>query len=158
MAGPNYQTHTARVIMRRMKTTGRWMISLLLLVGTAAHADAELQSFLDATLNDVRTRANLPAVAALVQIDGKIEAQSAVGVRAAGHPELVTRQDLWHLGSDTKSMTATLIARLVEKGFLRYDDTMAKVFPGVAARMDPTMHDVTVAQLLTHTSGLPSLS
>jgi D-alanyl-D-alanine carboxypeptidase len=141
-----------------MKTTRRWMVSLLLLVGTAAHADAELQSFLDATLNDVRTRANLPAVAALVQIDGKIEAQSAVGVRAAGHPELVTRQDLWHLGSDTKSMTATLIARLVEKGFLRYDDTMAKVFPGVAARMDPTMHDVTVAQLLTHTSGLPSLS
>jgi D-alanyl-D-alanine carboxypeptidase len=134
------------------------MISLLLLVGAAAHADAELQSFLDATLNDVRTRANLPAVAALVQIDGKIEAQSAVGVRAAGHSEPVTKQDLWHLGSDTKSMTATLIARLVEKGFLSYDDTMAKVFPGVAARMNPAMHDVTVAQLLTHTSGLPSLS
>src|SRR3954470_22056962 len=103
MAGPNYQTHTARVIMRRMKTTGRWMISLLLLAGAAAHADAELQSFLDTTLNDARTRANLPAVAALVQIDGKIEAQSAVGARAVDHGEPVTNQDLWHLGSDTKA-------------------------------------------------------
>ena len=134
------------------------MISLLLLAGAVAHADAELQSFVDLTLNDARSHANLPAVAALVQIDGKVEAKSAVGVRAAGHPEPVTQQDLWHLGSDAKAMTATLIARLVEQGFLRYDETMAKVFPGVAARMSPAMHDVTVAQLLTHTSGLPSLS
>jgi CubicO group peptidase (beta-lactamase class C family) len=145
--------------MKPMKTTHRWMISLLLLLaGSAAQADAELQSFLDKTLNEIRTRANLPAVAALVQIDGKVEARSAVGVRAAGHPEPVTAQDLWHLGSDTKAMTATLIARLVEQGYLSYDDTMAKIFPGVAARMNPEMNHVTVAQLLTHTSGLPSLS
>jgi CubicO group peptidase (beta-lactamase class C family) len=141
-----------------MKTTSRWLIPLLLLVGGAAHADAGLQSFVEKTLNDVRTRANLPAVAALVQVDGKIEARAAVGVRATGHPEPVTQKDLWHLGSDTKAMTATLIARLVEQGFLSYDDTMAKVFPGVAARMSPAMHDVTIAQLLTHTSGLPTLS
>jgi D-alanyl-D-alanine carboxypeptidase len=141
-----------------MKTTKPWIISLLLLASAAAHADAELQSFVDQTLNEARTRANLPAVAALVKINGKIEAESAVGVRAAGHPEPVTKQDLWHLGSDAKAMTATLIARLVEQGFLKYDDTMAQVFPGVAARMSPAMHDVTVAQLLTHTSGLPTLS
>jgi len=132
-----------------MKTTKPWIISLLLLASAAAHADAELQSFVDQTLNEARTRANLPAVAALVKINGKIEAESAVGVRAAGHPEPVTKQDLWHLGSDAKAMTATLIARLVEQGFLKYDDTMAQVFPGVAARMSPAMHDVTVAQLLS---------
>jgi CubicO group peptidase (beta-lactamase class C family) len=142
-----------------MKTTNRrMMIPLLLLVAGAAHADAELQSFVDRTLTDARTRAELPAVAALVQVDGRIEAESAVGVRAAGHPEPVTRQDLWHLGSDSKAMTATLIARLVEQGYLKYEDTMARIFPGIAARMSPAMHDVTVAQLLTHTSGLPTLA
>ena len=141
-----------------MKTTNRWLISLWLLATSVAHADADLQAFVDRTLNDARTRANLPAIAALVQIDGQVAAKSAVGVRAVGHPEPVTTQDLWHLGSNTKAMTATLIARLVEQGYLGYGDTMAKVFPGVAARMDPAMHDVTVAQLLTHTSGLPSLS
>jgi len=134
------------------------MISLLWLVVGVAHADAELQSFLDATLNDARTRANLPAVAALVQIDGKVEARSAVGVRAAGHPEPVTQQDMWHLGADTKAMTATLIARLVEQGLVGYEEPMSRIFPGIAARMDPALHDVTVAQLLSHTAGLPSLT
>jgi CubicO group peptidase (beta-lactamase class C family) len=141
-----------------MKTTTRWMISLLGLVGTVAHADAELQSFVDKTLTDARTRANLPAVAALVQIDGRVEARSAVGVRAVGQREPVTQQDLWHLGSDTKAMTATLIARLVERGLVGYDETMGRIFPGIAARMDPALHNVTVAQLLSHTAGLPSLT
>jgi CubicO group peptidase (beta-lactamase class C family) len=129
-----------------------------LLLASFAHADAGLQSFVEKTLNDVRTKADLPAAAALVQVDGKIEAQAAVGVRGVGSSKTVTAQDLWHLGSDTKAMTATLIARLVEQGFLKYDDNMAKIFPGVAARMNPAMHDVTVTQLLTHTSGLPSLA
>jgi CubicO group peptidase (beta-lactamase class C family) len=134
------------------------MIAALLLAGSCAHASADLQSFVEKTLNDARTRADLPAVAALVQVDGKIEAQAAVGVRGVGSAKAVTQQDLWHLGSDTKAMTATLIARLVEQGLLRYDENMASIFPGVAARMSPAMHNVTVAQLLSHTSGLPSLA
>jgi CubicO group peptidase (beta-lactamase class C family) len=135
-----------------------WIITSLLLASGLAHADAALQSFVEKTLIDARTRADLPAVAALVQIDGKLEAQAAVGVRAVESSKPVTLQDLWHLGSDTKAMTATLVARLVEQGFFKYDDKMANIFPGVAARMSPAMHDVTVAQLLTHTSGLPSLA
>jgi D-alanyl-D-alanine carboxypeptidase len=134
-----------------------WIAFTLLFASAFAHADAGLQSFLEKTLTDARDGANLPAVAALVQVDGKIEAQAAIGLRSVGRPEQVTLDDSWHLGSDTKAMTATLIARLVEQGFLRYDETMAQIFPGVAARMSPEFHGTTVAQLLTHTSGLPSL-
>lgn len=135
-----------------------WITATLLLAGAFARADAELQAFVETTLTDARTRAGLPAIAALVQIDGKTEAQAAVGVRALGQAEKVTLQDSWHLGSDAKAMTATLIARLVEQGVLRYEDSMAKIFPGISARMNPVYHDVTVAQLLTHTAGLPSLT
>ena len=75
-----------------------------------------------------------------MQIDGKIEAQVAIGVRASGTPRQRSRlKDRWHLGSDTKAMTATLIARLVEQGYLGFDDTMAKLFPGIAARMNPAL-------------------
>jgi D-alanyl-D-alanine carboxypeptidase len=130
----------------------------LLLAGSFARADAELQSFVENTLTEARTRSGLPAVAALVQIGGQTEAEAAVGLRALGSTERVTLQDSWHLGSDAKAMTATLIARLVEQGYLGYDDTMAKIFPGIAARMNPVFHGVTVAQLLTHTAGLPSLT
>ena len=143
-----------------MKTTNCFVVSLLLLCALPArlaHADAELQAFVDKTLADVRARTDVPAVAVLVQINGRIEAQAAQGVRAVGRGEAVTLDDRWHLGSDTKAMTATLIARLVEQGYLRYEDTMARIFPGIAARMNPALHDVTVAQLLSHTAGLPGL-
>ena len=50
--------------------------------------------------------------------------------------------------------TATSIMILVEQGKLRWDSTIAEVFPELA----PTMHEgyrgVTLEQLLTHTGGL----
>ena len=36
---------------------------------------------------------------------------------------------LWHIGSDAKAMTATLIARLVEKKKLTWETTVADIFP-----------------------------
>ena len=133
------------------------VITLLLLCGLA-RADAELQAFVEKTLTDARSREGIPAMAALVQMNGKVEAQAVVGVRAAGQKPPATLNDEWHLGSCTKAMTATLVARLVEQGFLSFDDTMARIFPGIAARMHPDLHGVTVAQLLTHTSGLAPLT
>jgi CubicO group peptidase (beta-lactamase class C family) len=50
-----------------------------------------------------------PAIAALVEIDGRVVADAAIGRRALGHPQLVTADDRWHIGSDTKAFTATLI-------------------------------------------------
>src|SRR3569832_115474 len=106
-----------------------WIALMMLCASAWANADAELQGFVEKTLDEVRTRTGLPAAAALVQIDGKIAAQVAIGQRAMGHEPVVTPKDLWHLGSDTKAMTATLIARLVEQGYLGYDDSMARLFP-----------------------------
>jgi CubicO group peptidase (beta-lactamase class C family) len=141
----------------------RPLLAVTMLLGLSfaagfAHADADLQQFVQQSLNEARGKANLPAMAALVQINGKIEAQAAVGVRAVGQSEKVTLDDRWHLGSDTKAMTATMIARLVEQGVLDFDDTLAILFPGIAARMNPAFSNVTLAQLLSHTSGLTPLT
>jgi D-alanyl-D-alanine carboxypeptidase len=134
------------------------LLSLVLLVSASfAHADAALQSFLEQTLNSARDKAQLPAAASLIQIDGKIEARAAVGVRELDHPEAVTLDDRWHLGSDTKAMTATLIARLAERGLIGFDETLPQLFPGIAPRMDSQLSNVTLTQLLSHTSGLPPL-
>jgi CubicO group peptidase (beta-lactamase class C family) len=124
----------------------------------AAHADAELQTFVEQTLAKAREQHKLPAVAAAVQIGGKLEAEVAIGLRANGHPERVTTNDRWHIGSDTKAMTATLIARLVEQGKLRFEDTLADAFPQLAAGMNAQYRTVTITQLLSHTAGLPPLT
>jgi CubicO group peptidase (beta-lactamase class C family) len=131
----------------------------IFLIGPSfAGAEESLQPFLEQTLAAAREKDHLPAVAAVIQIDGKLAAEAALGVRALGHSEPVTTSDRWHIGSDTKAFTATLIARLVEQGILRFDDTLADLFPAFEATMDPAYRDVTVTQLLSHTAGLPPLT
>jgi len=130
----------------------------LALAVPVAHADTKLQAFVEQTLAEARDQHKLPGIAALVQIGGKVEAEVALGLRANGHPEPVTKDDRWHIGSDTKAFTATLIARLVEQRKLRFEDTLADAFPQLAAAMNPAYRSVTITQLLSHTAGLPPLT
>jgi CubicO group peptidase (beta-lactamase class C family) len=97
----------------------------------------------------------LPALAAAVVTNKGLVAVGAVGVRKRGSNVPVTINDQFHLGSNTKALTATLVALLVEQGLLRYSDTLGKVFPGLARQMSPELRRVTLAQLLTHRAGLP---
>lgn len=131
---------------------------VLLASPAAAQESVPLQTFLEQTLSAARNRDKLPAAAAIVQIDGKIVAEAAVGVRAVGRAKQVTTDDNWHIGSNTKAFTATMIARLVEKGVMRFEDTLAESFPAVAKQIDPSYRTVTVTQLLNHTAGLPALT
>lgn len=110
---------------------------------------------LNAILEPIRQKYELPALAAAVVLDRKLAAEGAVGVRRAGHQEPVTLHDRFHLGSCTKSMTATLCAILVEKGKLKWTTTIAEAFPKLKDKIHPDYHAVTLDQLLTHQSGLP---
>jgi CubicO group peptidase (beta-lactamase class C family) len=96
----------------------------------------------------------LPGMAAAVVEDGRITAIGAAGVRCRGHKEPITAEDLFHIGSDTKSMTATLIAVLVEEGKLRWNSTPAEVFAGTVKEIDPAWKRVTLEELLTHRAGV----
>ena len=49
---------------------------------------------------------------------------------------------------------ALLAAMLVEEGKLRWDSTVAEIFPELVERMDPGLRKVTLTQLLSHTSGV----
>ncbi|MBA4422176.1 MAG: serine hydrolase [Syntrophus sp. (in: bacteria)] len=102
------------------------------------------------------TRYDLPAIAAAVVKDGKVISAGAVGTRKAGVKIPVTINDRFHLGSDTKAMTALLAAMLVEEGRLRWDTTIAETFPELVEKMDPGLGRVTLEQLLSHTSGIPT--
>ncbi|CAN5690266.1 hypothetical protein BH11PLA1_BH11PLA1_02740 [soil metagenome] len=108
-----------------------------------------------ATLLPILARHKVPALAVAVIRDGKVIAAGASGTRRRAGPEAVTLNDQWHLGSCTKSMTATLCARLVERGILRWDQTLAETFPEHADKMNPAFRAVTLEQLLTHRGGVP---
>jgi CubicO group peptidase (beta-lactamase class C family) len=106
-------------------------------------------------LEPIRKKHDLPALAVAVVKDGKICDRAAVGVRKYGDPTPVTIDDQFHIGSCTKSMTATLTAMFIEEGKLRWDSTIAEVLPDLKGKMDAQYESVTVEQLLTHRGGVP---
>jgi CubicO group peptidase (beta-lactamase class C family) len=107
-------------------------------------------------LKPIRQKFNVPAMAAVVVTSDGIKYAGVVGVRKRGTEIPAGLDDLWHLGSDGKAMTSTLIARLVERGDLRWDTTLAEVFPDLAPQMDPGFQKVTLLELLSHRAGLPA--
>jgi CubicO group peptidase (beta-lactamase class C family) len=103
----------------------------------------------------IRNKHELPALAVVVTKDGQICDRVAVGVRKWGDSTPVTTNDVFHIGSCTKSMTATLTAILIEEGKLRWDTTIDEVFPELKGKMDKQYEAVTVEQLLHHRGGAP---
>ena len=106
------------------------------------------------TLEDLRRKHDLPALAAVVVKDGKICDRVAVGIRKSGDPTLITTNDIFHIGSCTKSMTATLTGMFIDEGKLNWTTTIADVFPELKGTMDKQYETVTVEQLLRHRGGV----
>ncbi|MGL4236284.1 serine hydrolase domain-containing protein [Tabrizicola sp.] len=78
------------------------------------------------------------------------------GFRVAGGAEAVGPDDLWHIGSNTKSMTATLVARLVEAGRVSWDDTVGEVLGDDIPGMNEAYRDATFVELMSHRARLPA--
>jgi CubicO group peptidase (beta-lactamase class C family) len=96
-----------------------------------------------------------PALAAIIIRDEKVADQAIRGVRHNDSPIPAQLNDVWHIGSDGKAMTATMIARLVDRGRLSWTSRLADLLPDLAANMRSEYQSVTLLQLLSHTSGLP---
>lgn len=95
----------------------------------------------------------VPALAVAVVLEGKVVAAGAAGKRKKGSPEEVTVDDKFHLGSCTKSMTATLAAILVQEGKISWDSTPAEIFKEFPIHED--FGKATLRQLLSNTGGCP---
>ena len=106
-------------------------------------------------VDEVVARYHLPGIAVGVIENGRITFTRTVGTRAAGSGQPIDQDTLFKIASNSKAMTTALLARLVGQGKLAWDDPVTKYLP------DFQMHDpwvtrhMRVADLLTHSSGLP---
>lgn len=123
---------------------------------SAARAAPAGATPLGPALEPYLARYNMPALAAAIVIEGKTVAAGAVGTRRAGTSNPVGPDDRFHIGSDTKPMTALLAAMLIEQGKLRWETTVSEIFPELAGAMAAGVGAVRLDQLLSHTSGIPS--
>ncbi|HYV95935.1 MAG TPA: serine hydrolase domain-containing protein [Gemmatimonadaceae bacterium] len=144
---------------------------LLLLAAPLAIAGAQSG---DATiarlLEPIRAAHNLPALGAAMVTVGTAApwpgstdlgknariALAVTGVRKRGTDVAVTANDQWHLGSDTKAMTAVIIASLVERGKLTWDSRLGDIFGDLAPAFSEEFRGITITQLLSHHAGLPA--
>ena len=115
----------------------------------------DLQTEVDAA----RAKSGVPALggAFLLAKSGSMLSREAVsGVLVQGEQARVSAGMRWHVGSITKSMTATLVARLVERGLLAWDMKLGDVLSDLAPNMLPAYRSVTLSQLMTGRSGMPT--
>lgn len=142
-----------------MKLTRRSFSRLVAAAPLASGFSSEAPALVDAPklkelLEPIRAKYELPAlIGGIVTTEG-LSKVAVTGVRVAGGTTEATIHDLWHLGSNTKAMTSSLMGTLVEEGKVHWDDTLASLLPEVAGLKTSDLGAVTISQLLHHTSGL----
>jgi D-alanyl-D-alanine carboxypeptidase len=113
-------------------------------------------SRLRAQLIQFREKHAIPALgAAIVTGDGLVDLD-VVGVRIRGGADPVLPDDRWHIGSCCKSITASLYARLVERGDAEWGTRLAELFPDLAGKIAPGWMAVTVEDVFVSQAGLPA--
>lgn len=123
-----------------------------LAVFPVAVAQTTATASLDADVAAVVQLEHLPGLAMAVVDNGQVVYRHAEGARGDGGR--IDEDTLFKIASNSKAMTAALLARLVQQSRLRWDDPVQRHLPGFR------MHDAWVGQqmqvrdLLIHNSGL----
>jgi CubicO group peptidase (beta-lactamase class C family) len=105
-------------------------------------------------ITDLRREKKLVGLAAMVTVDGQVVASAVDGERKVDSGVELEIDDRWHLGAIAQSITATMIARLVESGQLSWSTTVGECFP--EAQIHDDWKPVTFKELLTNTAGAPA--
>jgi len=124
-------------------------------------------SLIDSLLNSAVINQEIPGAVACIVLNGKVVYNRAFGWRNIEKKIAMKENDIFRMASMTKGLTAVAILQLCERGLLSLDDNISKYIPefkspqllvnimpdsGFVSR--PAKSEITIRQLLTHTSGL----
>ncbi len=90
-----------------------------------------------------------------------VNGDDPVYVKGFGYADLekgkrVTPETLFELASCSKAFTALAVAKLEQEGLIRFDDPVSKHLPWFKVKYEDGEPQITIRQLLHHTSGVPS--
>ncbi|WP_417456567.1 serine hydrolase domain-containing protein [Kordiimonas sp.] len=90
--------------------------------------------------------------------DDKIIARHSYGMADGETGRLIDDNTIFHWASITKTLTATAVMQLRDRGRLSLDEPIIKYLPEVRAVHNPygSMEDITLRHLITHSSGFRS--
>ncbi len=142
-----------------MRTTLRFCLvsTFALLIGilasSAAQQEAQQRKQIDTAISAI-SKPNDPGFAVLVKKGPGIFFEKGYGVRELGKPGAIDPATNFRLASVTKQFTAMAIMLLIHDGKLRYEDRLTDIWH----EFPPYGHEITIKQLLSHTSGIRDYS
>jgi CubicO group peptidase (beta-lactamase class C family) len=108
----------------------------------------------DAYVNKALKDWEVPGVAIAIVKNDRVVLAKGYGVRELNKPEPVDERTLFAIGSSSKAFTAAAIAILVDQAKLKWEDPATKYLPGLQLFDPYSTRELTVADLLSHRSGL----
>lgn len=104
-------------------------------------------------------RGESPGLIAAVIDEHGVRAIGAAGLRRQGSRSPITVNDLVHIGSNTKAMTATMLATLVADGTFPegWETTIGDIFPKLAKKVHTKYRSVTLSQMVRMEAGMPHM-
>jgi len=125
------------------------------LCNSPALADAGMAGRLDAVIDRWISSERIAGLTAIVARDGEVIYRLNAGFadREAGRP--ITDDTIFRLASMTKALTSATALALVEEGRLSLEDRVSQWLPYFTPALpDGRVPEITLRQLMTHTSGL----
>jgi CubicO group peptidase (beta-lactamase class C family) len=100
-------------------------------------------------------KTGVPGVAVAVVYRDKLVYLKGFGVRKAGEPGCVNPDTVFQLASVSKPISSTVLAALVGRGEINWDDRIVDLDPGFKLSDQDVLNQITIRDLLSHRSGLP---
>ena len=119
-------------------------------------AKSPLDLYVDSVARSYAKNGNAHSLAVAVIHQNKINT-FFYGETAPGNNTLPDANTVYEIGSVTKTVTATLLAEMVNKGLVGLEDSIAKYLPDSVAQ-NSDIQKMTFKMLANHTSGLPRMA
>jgi len=113
---------------------------------------------LAAALEERRIAEHIPGMAIAIVHNGQVVMAQGFGVANLETKEPVTADTLFCIGSTTKCFTSALVARLADRELLSFEDLAVDRVPGLRFRDPETHASATIADLLSHRTGLTRMT
>lgn len=135
------------------------------LAATSSHAEDELGA-IPKNLQCLVDQHKIPGAVTMIAREGKLIHSSVVGYEDIDARRPMRKDTIFRFYSMSKPITSVAILMLMEQGKLRLDDPVSKFLPQFAAMRvyksgglddmvtEPVQRPMTIADLLTHTSGI----
>jgi len=111
---------------------------------------------IEAILHKQKELFEAPGIALGVIKDDTIIYADAIGVKELGTENQLTNKSIFHMASVSKPFVATAVVQLVEQGKIDLDEKLTHYLP-YFTMADERYKDITILQMLNHTSGIPNV-